>query len=261
MGQDEDEIYMPEFMKADDEQTDPEAVEEYQLSPEEERMLYGTSGEEGKTDGRSANNVWTDHEEGEKPKEGQPWGGSRVKEEGESWGDHMLTDKAELSFKHETLAHMAASGMTNKKIAQDLGMTEARISVILTNTLVGQRVKEIQARYWGGNIEKRFKQSIPAAMDVMDDAIKNQSGTFKSADQLKASMWLLEKVTGKAKQEVDHTSGSLKDLLQKMDDMTDRGEVIDVSPQLEGKTEEETEAQREDQKFDNWIDQNLGGEK
>lgn len=220
--------WQPEFMKADGEQADPEA----------DTIIPPLA---------------------EGPEPGQPWGGSLVKDEDTSWGDHMLTEKEKLSFKHETLAHMAASGFSNKKIAQDLSMTEGRISILLGNSRIEARIKEIQAKYWGGNIEKRFKRATPKAMDIIDQAIGDQSGTFKAAEQLKAAMWLLEKVTGKAKQEVDHSSVSLGELLRKMDDMIDRGEAIDVSPQLEaGQTEEEKEASSLDKQQSNWIDQNLG---
>lgn len=232
--------YVPEFMKPESEQKDAEPLD---IIEHEDTDFF------------------SDPEEGKRGKKrGEKWGGSLVKADDTTWGDHNLADTEELRFKYETIAHMAASGMSQRKMAQDLGATDGTISIILSKTKVKERVHALQEKYWGGNIEKRFKQAMPKAMDVVNEAIDNTNGQFKPKERLDASIWLLEKMTGKAKQEIDHKGISIGELFTKVDDMLRKGEVIDITPKVASDhipTEEETQQEKSDAGFDNWINQNL----
>ena len=199
-------------------------------------------------------------EEPEEPEKkgptGKPWGKSFVKADHISWGDYLLKQKEGVRHKHEVIAFMKAAGSTNKKIAQEISMGESWISTILSNTAVKERISEIQKEHWGDNIEARFKNTVPKAMDIVDEILSDPYGDYKIQDKLKAAMWLLEKVTGKAKQEVDHNSVGLKDLLGKLDELSKQGETIDITPQLP-QSEEEAALRKQDSAFDVWIEQNI----
>lgn len=145
-----------------------------------------------------------------------------------SWGDWMLVEKESLSFRHETIAHMAASGISNGTIAKDLGLTDSRVSILLSNTRIKKRVKEIQAQYWGGNIEKRFKAAVPKAMDIVEETLTDTDDKFKQNLKIDTAKWLLEKVTGKAKQEIDIKGHTIIELFARLDDPDRIKEVIEL---------------------------------
>jgi len=154
-----------------------------------------------------------------------------VEEEDKSWGDKLISNPQK--YRYETVAFMAASGMT-----------QAWVSTIMGNTYVKNRVKEIQKEQWGGNIENRFKQGLPKAMDVVENVIST-SGDDRL--RLDASKWLLEKVTGKASQQVNVEGNLLGDLIGQLDEMREakeQGEEILI---------EDTE--RDD--MDEWILNNV----
>jgi len=163
-------------------------------------------------------------------------------EEEKSWGDRLVTDPKR--YRYETLAYMAASGMNQKDIADQIGMTMGWVSVVLGNTEVKARVKQIQKEQWGGNIEQRFKKGLPKAMEVIEKVIA-ESGDDRL--KLDASKWLLEKVTGKASQQVNVEGNLLGDLISQLDEMR------------EVKGSEETleleETKRDD--MDEWILNNV----
>lgn len=139
-----------------------------------------------------------------------------IEEEKKSWGDKLIANPDK--YRYETVAYMAASGMDQKRIAEQMDMTQAWVSTIMGNTYVKNRVKEIQKEQWGGNIETRFKQGLPKAMDVVENVIST-SGDDRL--RLDASKWLLEKVTGKASQQVNVEGNLLGDLISQLDEMRD----------------------------------------
>jgi len=178
-----------------------------------------------------------------------------------TWGDWMLTEGKELSFRHETLAHMAASGMSNQNIAKDLGFTDGRVSVLLTNTRIRARIKEIQSKYWGDNITQRFKSAVPKAMDVIEETITDPLGKHKQQLKTDAAKWLLEKVTGKAKQEIDIKGNTIVELFARLDDSAAKKTVINVKPDGNSEDEHPNEEQAKltapKDKLNQWVDQNV----
>lgn len=165
-----------------------------------------------------------------------------IAEEEKSWGDKLIANPDK--YRYETVAYMAATGMDQKRIAEQMDMTQAWVSTIMGNTYVKNRVKEIQKEQWGGNIENRFKQGLPKAMDVVENVIST-SGDDRL--RLDASKWLLEKVTGKASQQVNVEGNLLGDLIGQLDEMREakeQGEEILI---------EDTE--RDD--MDEWILNNV----
>lgn len=205
---------------------------------------------EGETDFRPHGLVVTDSDAPAAP----------VKPDDVSWGDWLLVPDRPLRHRHETLAHLAALGASNDSIAKDLQLTPSRVCVLLSNTRIQERIKEIRAQYLGGDIRKRFEAAVPRAMDHVERVI---SGTeqVKTGERLQAATWLLEKVTGKAKQEDAQAAGNtVLQLLQALDGLVktsrenggvspmplnpDTGELIDVTP-------EERDPLRD------WVEQNI----
>ena len=140
-----------------------------------------------------------------------------AEEDKRSWGDRLIKNTSR--YRYETVAHLAATGMQQNEIAKQIGMTPAWVSTVMSTTYVKQKTKEIQEKYWGGSIEKRFKQSVPKAFGVMEEVMVTSE---KDNVRLDAAKWLLEKVTGKATQSVNVESNSLTDLLTALKNMDEQ---------------------------------------
>ena len=177
-----------------------------------------------------------------------------------SWGDWMLKEDKPLSHRHVTIAYMMASGVPNQRIAKDLGLTPARVSVLISNSRIKQRAKEIQADYMGGSLEKSFREAAPKALNVMTDIIDDPCEKHKTALKFEASKWMLEKVTGKAVQQVQVESNTIGALFDQMDLMKKAGQVITVgalAPSIGTEAEETAPEEPAQDKMDKWVEDNL----
>lgn len=169
-----------------------------------------------------------------------------VEEQEKTWGDRLISK--ETNYRYETLAYMAASGMNQKAISDQIGMTQAWVCTVLSNTYVKNRVKEIQKEVFGGSIEDRFKRAMPQAMDVMEETI-NKEAQFDQRLKVDASKWILEKVTGKASQTVNHEGNILSDLISQLDQIQEGKTMREV--------EETIEIQANRDPMDEWILNNV----
>jgi hypothetical protein len=140
---------------------------------------------------------------------------------GQTSGDRLIKKDGTTSSKHMAVAHLAAAGSPQNLIAESLGMSPAWVCTVLSQTEIKAAIKDIQERHFGENIEKRFRASVHKAMDVMEGVIANTEA--KDRDRMQASQWVLEKVTGKATQTVEHSGNILSNLMDQLDDMK-RGE-------------------------------------
>lgn len=136
-----------------------------------------------------------------------------------SWGDWMLKPGRPLSSRHKKLAEYLTTGMTNKEIAERLGYTEGRISVLRSNTQLLAEADRIRDRFFDKSIGEHVR-------DLQSDALRNveemlTSPAEKLKDRVEASKWLIEMVGGKAKQQLTHEAGSsILDLLKRLDQIT-----------------------------------------
>lgn len=179
----------------------------------------------------------------------------------EHYADRMGPHK--LKPRHEAIAWMLASGAIASDIARELNMTTGRLSILVNNKLIKARVREIRDKHWGERMDKRFANIAPKAVDVAE-AIITGSGEFtgaKISERWDAAKWMLEKTTGKPKQELEVDGGAgIKQLLTALGTLAQAAaeggppvsQVIDVTP---------TEAPNE---IDAWVTQHvpeLGSEK
>lgn len=170
----------------------------------------------------------------------------------------------DLSSRHKLIAHMAASGAPSSQIANEMNMTLAWVSHVVNSPKVRALINEIHARSWGTDVGARFQKAVPKAMDVIEDVLDGTDPETKVRDRADAAKWLLEKVTGKARQEIEVESGtSILKLLQLIEQMKADGKVIDVTPgavasQAEsGKNTSEVTEVASTRRFDDWISKNL----
>lgn len=160
-----------------------------------------------------------------------------------------------LSARYKILAMMLAMGKPNKEISEKLGLCGSRLSVLKSNPAIQREVERIQDRLYEKTLDERMKDLGPEAMNVIEDAITNE--TLELKDRVMQARWLVEKLTGKPAQQVDHKGElSIGIFMDKLDSIKSSGktleEAIDVTPKL---TEDTTEAPLDN--VDKWIRENL----
>lgn len=133
----------------------------------------------------------------------------------------------DISARHELIIQMTAAGMTQKAIAQDLGMSEPRVCQILNNSKVRQRVKKRQDQLWGSDARKRLQNMLGRALDVADQLISNEN----TKENVRADLvkYVIDQSLGKAKQEVDVKGSLLSEVFHKLEQM-DAAQIKDVEP-------------------------------
>jgi DNA-binding CsgD family transcriptional regulator len=159
-----------------------------------------------------------------------------------TYGDWFLRPGRPLSARHRRLAEYISMGMKTGDIAERLGMTAARVSVLKSNSMIALEVKKIQERLYEETHQKRLKNMGHDALDVMHEAILDETNAYKKSEKLDAAKWILEKVTGKAIQVHDIGGNLLSTMMDRLDALKTSGQSlpesssIDVTPleQIEG---------------------------
>lgn len=145
----------------------------------------------------------------------------------DTWGDYMLRPDKPLLQRHLELCRLAAHGKTNNEIAEKLGYTASRVSVLLGNTRIQAQINHYRDRLFQVDTKNRMKELAPDALNVIDGILTDESLSMKEKE--KAAMWVIEKVDGKAAQQTDiNVAGGIGFFLDKLDQMKAQGETINV---------------------------------
>lgn len=146
-------------------------------------------------------------------------------------GDRLIKGEALENSRHMAIAHMAAGGASQKMIAEALGFTQSWVCTVMSQTELKEEIKRIQKDAWGDSIDKRFRASLHKSMDVMEGVIDDTGA--KDRDRMQAAQWVLEKVTGKATQAIEHKGNVLSGLLDQLDQMRNADKAKTVSEQID----------------------------
>lgn len=182
------------------------------------------------------------------------------KPEDMTWGDKALAPNRPLSHRQRELCRMAAHGKMNKEIAEKLNYTQARVSVLLSNSRIKDEIERYRDALFKQDEKTRIKELTPDALNVMEQILVDRNLDLK--DKENAARWILEKATGKAAQQIEanHTI-NIGDLYDKLDQMkvkektrylpeSEGTEIIDVEPISQ-------EEQQEVDDFASWLEDNL----
>lgn len=150
-----------------------------------------------------------------------------------TWGDHVLNPNKPLSARHREVARLAFLGKTPSEIADRTGFSQSWVSTLLTNTKVQREIDRLYEKAFQATVEARLKDLGPNALDVVEEVLRSNDKEIKP--QLKADMarWVVEKLTGKPRQEVDHQSSTLANFMSMIQEMQNAGHVFKApQPQL-----------------------------
>jgi len=184
----------------------------------------------------------------------------------QSWGDRLLLAERILSPRQRKLCELPAQGLPNVKIAEQLGYTQSRVSILLTNTQICNEVERIREKIYEDSIGRRLRDMGRPALDELDRCLGDKSGKYKEPLKVETAKWIVEKLDGKAVQKYDVGENLLSVMMDRLDTMKRAGltsiPAIDVTslapteqiPQESGEKVPETlHSKSEEDLLDDWI--------
>lgn len=145
---------------------------------------------------------------------------------------------APLRHHQVALCLLLALGAPSAEILALLpGLTPGQLRMLEGNKIITDKQSEFKERFLGENADEQFSRHMPKAFEIMTEVLNADSGEMKLAQRFEAAKWLMEKVTGKARQSLDIEGGvTVLTLLNALDEM--KAEVADGGSalrQLEGR--------------------------
>lgn len=157
------------------------------------------------------------------------------------------------------IARLHAHGYTNNQIGKHLGYSPTGISLALQKPFVMEEIERCRANYYSQDTINVIKEgSLDAAKRIHRMVLDPST---KESTALDASKWLVEKATGKAKQEISVDSGTLTGFYDLLKQMQTRNETLDVTPLRQLTIDVAPSMDSKDSSmpddWDDWIAQNV----
>jgi hypothetical protein len=166
------------------------------------------------------------------------------------WGEETNLLRG-VSFRHKKLAHLVAIGWRDVDIAKELGFNQSRISVLKADPAIKALIEREFDRMHADSIEKSIKRLAPRAMENIEEILDadNEDKHIKVGQKAAMSQWVVEKLTGKPKQEVSVEGNLLGDLFDRLDQLSGPQGEKEVGATLELE-------ESEPDKWESWLDNN-----
>lgn len=122
------------------------------------------------------------------------------------------------------------------------GLLPQQLGLLSVNKIITERVSELRKRYLGANADEQFQNHMPKAFEIMTKVLSDKSGDLKLTQQFEAAKWLMEKVTGKARQELELQAGvTLLSFMKTLDGMRTERETVplDMTKKLSEPTKQD----------------------
>ena len=79
----------------------------------------------------------------------------------------------ELSERHKTVAYLAALGMSQKHICENLGYTQSWMSTVMGSQRMRDEINRVRKELFSSEPEKMLKRSAGKAVEVIHDVLHN----------------------------------------------------------------------------------------
>lgn len=168
-----------------------------------------------------------------------------------------------LKPRHREVARLHAMGKTNNEICDKLNYSTSRVSVLLHTAPIQQEVDRYRNKLYDTDLVSQLKELGTDAVGAIEEVLRDPQA--KGAAKVQAAQWLIEKLTGKARQSMDLESNSLASFMEILQTMRAAGNglaPIDVTPDGEMGSNDTApkqlkQAQPDESKFDSWVDTEL----
>ncbi len=161
-----------------------------------------------------------------------------------------------LNPRHRRYCQLAASGLSRKLIAEQLGYTPQNCTLLASDPLIQQEILRLQDEAFAGGLKQRFVARQHYMMDVIERQVAHP--LTKPETKIAAAQWWLEQVKGKAVAVHDVGENLLRIVHEQLDRLTAGGATIDVTPLAlrAGAASEAAPVSEEERKLDEWLNEN-----
>lgn len=157
--------------------------------------------------------------------------------------------------RHREIARLSAMGRyTNNEIAARLGYSPSRISILLQTPFIQEEITRYRDAMFSQTIENGLKAMGPDALTDIHETILDK--TVKPETRNTNSRWVLEKLTGKATQQVAVDHGGIVYYMNLLKEARETGKPIDITPLLKPAqpTEDATSEPEQTTGADQWSE-------
>lgn len=133
-----------------------------------------------------------------------------------------------LKSRYSEVARLHAIGKTNRYIAEKLGYSANRISIILRDPYIQSEIARYRRLIFEGDVVAVYKEAALDGARLTHQVILDPKE--KTADRLSASRFAHEAAHGKAKQQVSVDHGGIVYFTELLKEMRAKGEILDVTP-------------------------------
>ena len=167
---------------------------------------------------------------------------------------------APLTPRQKEIVRLAASGKSIPHIANTVGFPEDAIAALLQTPRFQQEL--------GFVVDKKFERSAPeriddlmgSAADTIEEILRGATDMKNAKVRKETAIWVMEKLTGKPKQDVNVSSNTLDNFMRMMREVRDSGQILDITkpalPPPSSETTNEPEEVEQPSKFARWVDEN-----
>ena len=162
-----------------------------------------------------------------------------------------------LSPRQRQVARLSAHGLSPATIAERLHYSPASVAKLLGSPAVQIDVQRYRES-WDFDPSLRIKDASIDCVDVLHRIVLDPDSPSKLA--MEASKFLIEKATGKAKQEVEIQTGGFLQYLEMLHSRINRGESLEVDvtpPAGENLLPEQAVTEEAPDRWNDWLDHNL----
>ena len=185
------------------------------------------------------------------------------KPDDKTWGEWGLKPDGVLSSRQRKVAELLFEGTkTHSEIANEVGYSLVWISRLAQSPRVLREIERLKDKAFEATVGERLKDMGPYAATVVEGLLTNPKTSEKV--QADVAKWVLEKLTGKARQEVDVGSSTLSEFLRLAAELkaappkgvgsANPGETIDVTPAPKIPDESTSPAGAGSLDFAKWVD-------
>lgn len=132
----------------------------------------------------------------------------------------------DIRFEHEHMIQLAASGLSQGKIAEAMGYDHVHVSKVLRHPDVKAAVRQRINDIYGDDHKKSLKDRFFKSVEVVDETLEYG----KESEKASMAKWVIEQTVGKASQDVTVKSTSLVEVIHQINQLRDVSGITQSLP-------------------------------
>ncbi len=146
---------------------------------------------------------------------------------GVTWPEWLGPKK--LNHRHKTVALLAAQGLTQTRISQELGITQSRLSIIMNTRRMQAEIARCAKEIYGQDTQNRFTKLAEKSFGIVESILDNPQE--RSSLRYQVAKDCIDRQHGKAPERLEIRNSTIKDLFEAMDKMS-RAQMLGIRPEV-----------------------------